>query len=56
MTVGYRLSSARFAVNSGSGAARYGGRWNRVGTPVIYTSQSPSLAALEIMAHYDVLP
>jgi RES domain-containing protein len=27
-----------------------------VGTPVIYTSQSPSLAALEILVHYDVLP
>jgi RES domain-containing protein len=52
----YRLSSALFPANNGMGAALYGGRWNRVGTPVIYASQSASLAALEVLVHYSVLP
>jgi RES domain-containing protein len=52
----YRLSSALFPVDSGMGAALFGGRWNRSGTPVIYAAQSASLAALEILVHYSVLP
>ena len=56
MTVGYRLSSRRYSANSGKGAALYGGRWNPVGVEVIYAAMSPSLAALEILVHYDTLP
>jgi RES domain-containing protein len=52
----YRLSSSRFPANSGAGAAIHGGRWNPVGTEVIYTADSHALAALEILAHYAVLP
>lgn len=52
----YRLSSSRFQANSGAGAALYGGRWNSVGTPAIYASASRSLAALEILVHYDAIP
>jgi RES domain-containing protein len=52
----YRLSSARFAADSGVGAAQYGGRWNRVGTEVIYAAQTASLAALEVLVHYSALP
>jgi RES domain-containing protein len=52
----YWLSSALFPANSGLGASLYGGRWNRVGTPVIYAAQSASLAALEVLVHYSVLP
>jgi RES domain-containing protein len=52
----YRLSSALYPANSGIGAAMYGGRWNRVGTPMIYAAQSASLAALEVLVHYSVLP
>jgi RES domain-containing protein len=52
----YRLSSAKFPANSGDGAAKFGGRWNRVGTPVIYASQTASLAALEVLVHYSALP
>ncbi|MBU2708714.1 RES family NAD+ phosphorylase [Zooshikella marina] len=33
------------------GAEQAGGRWNRKGIPVLYTSDSPSLAALEILVH-----
>jgi RES domain-containing protein len=52
----YRLSSAKFPANSGDGAAKFGGRWNQVGTPVIYAAQTASLAALEVLVHYSVLP
>ena len=36
---------------TGSGAKFYGGRWNSPGYPVIYTSGTRSLAALEFLVH-----
>jgi RES domain-containing protein len=33
------------------GARIYGGRWNHTGYPVVYTSGSRSLAALEFLVH-----
>jgi RES domain-containing protein len=36
---------------SGKGAEKTGGRWNRKGTPVIYTSSSIALAYLETLVH-----
>ena len=38
---------------SGEGARLYGGRWNSPGTTLVYTAQSQSLAALEMLAHLD---
>lgn len=38
---------------SGKGAADYGGRWNSYGVPIVYTSGSQSLAALEILVHLN---
>lgn len=38
----------------GDGARRYGGRWNPPGYPVVYTSGSLALAALEILVHVDL--
>jgi RES domain-containing protein len=38
---------------SGEGAAEYGGRWNLPGTRMVYTSQSQSLAALELLVHLN---
>lgn len=35
----------------GEGAARRPGRWNGVGTPVIYTAQGRSLAILELVVN-----
>lgn len=36
---------------TGTGARLYGGRWNHAGYPVVYTSGSRSLAALEFLVH-----
>jgi RES domain-containing protein len=36
---------------SGRGAEKTGGRWNRKGTPLIYTSASIALACLETFVH-----
>jgi RES domain-containing protein len=44
---------------SGKGAEKTGGRWNRKGAPLIYTSGSRSLACLETIVHLsggDPLP
>ena len=51
----WRIVQRRLAKHafSGEGARRYGGRWNSPGLPVIYTAQSQSLAALEILVHVD---
>lgn len=36
---------------SGEGAKLTGGRWNRKGTPIVYTSKSIALACLETLVH-----
>jgi RES domain-containing protein len=38
---------------SGEGASEFGGRWNNAGTAIVYTAQSQSLAALEMLVHLD---
>ena len=38
---------------AGEGARRYGGRWNPVGTPVVYAATTLALAALEVLGHVD---
>lgn len=52
---GYRLVQARYAsiAFDGEGARRFGGRWNHKGTALVYTAQSLSLAALELLVHLD---
>ena len=49
----YRISKLQYMEQySGRGASYlHGGRWNRVGQPVLYFAQTPALAMLE-MAHY----
>jgi RES domain-containing protein len=53
----WRLVTARFAASafSGEGARLYGGRWNRKGVPMVYTSASLSLAVLEMLVQDDPL-
>jgi RES domain-containing protein len=43
---------AKLAFN-GEGARRFGGRWNSPGVPMVYTAQSQSLAALEILVNME---
>jgi RES domain-containing protein len=38
---------------SGEAARLYGGRWNNPGVAIVYTAQSQSLAALEMLVHLD---
>lgn len=49
----WRVVKAKHAANAfdGEGARVDGGRWNSPGTPVVYTSQSAALAALEMLVH-----
>lgn len=49
----WRICSRRHQAFDGAGARRYGGRWNRPGISIIYTSGSLSLAALEYFVHVD---
>jgi RES domain-containing protein len=52
----YRIASTRYASNNSEGARLYGGRWNEPGTAVIYSSASPSLAALEVLVRFQMIP
>lgn len=53
--VAWRIVHRRFAkiAFTGEGARHFGGRWNSPGRHVVYTAQSQSLAALEILVHLD---
>ena len=50
----YRLCKANYADTAfdGDGARRYGGRWNPMGTAVVYCSGSLSLATLEALTAF----
>jgi RES domain-containing protein len=49
----WRLSRQRYAEESysGEGSRRYGGRWSSPGRKVAYSSESRSLAALEVLVN-----
>lgn len=51
----WRLTRPAYAATAfdGRGAADYGGRWNPVGVPTVYTAEALSLAALELLVHLD---
>ncbi|MBU1095189.1 MAG: RES domain-containing protein [Bacteroidetes bacterium] len=48
----FRIAKCYFIDDlTGKGAELYGGRWNKKGIPLIYTSESRSLASLEFLVH-----
>ena len=51
----YRICKTKYAASAvdSEGAFRFGGRWNRRGTRMIYTAGSIALAALEMLVHLD---
>jgi RES domain-containing protein len=51
----WRIYKKKIAATAftGEGARMFGGRWNSRGLAMIYTSASPSLAALEMLVHLD---
>ena len=48
----WRLVDKEFVADAwtGQGARIYGGRWNAPGTAVVYCSEQPALAVLEVLA------
>lgn len=48
----YRLTKAEYAETAFRGS-RGRGRWHRRGTPMIYASDAPATALLEILVHTD---
>jgi RES domain-containing protein len=51
----WRLCRAAYAAEafSGLGARRFGGRWNSRGVPMVYSSSSLALAAMELFVHLE---
>lgn len=54
----YRIQSKKYVTSflDGEGARRNGGRWNPIGTPLVYSSTTPELAMLEVMVHANGTP
>ncbi len=52
----FRITSSEYIDDiSGTGAKLFGGRWNKKGSALLYTSENISLAILEILVHFDGL-
>lgn len=48
----YRITPHKHASDiTGLGAAMTGGRWNKAGTPVLYTGENKEIALLETIVH-----
>lgn len=50
----WRIAKPAYRALDGEGARLFGGRWNSEGVPVVYTSGTLSLAALEYLVHLDM--
>ena len=53
MPTAWRLLKTKYLSRAwdGEGARLYGARWNRVGTPLVYTAATLSLALVETLVH-----
>lgn len=52
----FRILGKKYAKDiSGIGAATFGGRWNKKGTPVLYTGESKEIALLETIVHTPLM-
>jgi RES domain-containing protein len=48
----YRITGKKHAGDlTGKGAALFGGRWNKKGSPVLYTGENKEIALLETIVH-----
>lgn len=48
----YRITGKKHAEDlTGKGAAMFGGRWNKKGSPVLYTGENKEIALLETIVH-----
>ena len=48
----YRITGKKHASDlTGTGAAMHGGRWNKKGSPVLYTGANKEIALLETIVH-----
>jgi RES domain-containing protein len=53
----YRICLTKYCTDiSGKGAELCGGRWNRKGVPMIYTSSNRALSVLETLANSSFFP
>ncbi len=51
----FRISREKYSQDlSGTGARRYGGRWNPKGVSMLYTADSRALAAMELAVRIDL--
>lgn len=51
----YRVGNGTYAHDlTGEGARLYGGRWNHIGTPCLYTASSRALAVLEYSVNVNL--
>ena len=51
----YRIAGEKDASDiCGSDAAKFGGRWNKKGSPVLYTGESKEIALLELIVHTPI--
>ena len=52
----YRIANTKYIRDlSGTGARMYGGRWNKKGVGILYTSENRALATVEYLVHVPSL-
>ena len=52
--IAYRIADGRHPIFDATGAMLHGGRWNSIGLPVIYASETYAAALLEVLVHANL--